>query len=285
MDLSAIQENEPLSNHSTFRVGGFAKYFYEVSDTDELPELIKWAKSKDIPYFILGGGSNVLFKDSGFPGLVIKIVACGIQHKGSEVIAEAGAKIAQVARFAAEHDLGGLEEFVTLPGTVGGAVSGNAGCFWNEISDVLSRAWILKNGDVLEVENDYFDFKYRWSCLKDADDVLLKVAFEVAEGCDKDRMQDVLEIRKERQPVGMTAGCFFKNPGATPEMSAGYLIDKCGLKGEQVGGAQISTKHSNFILNTGDATANDILALADIAKKSVKGQFDIDLEPEIQVIG
>lgn len=285
MDTSAIRENEPLSNHSTFRVGGPARFFYEISDLSELPDLIRWAQDKKLPHLILGGGSNVLFKDSGFDGLVIKIIADNIDLDGEEIVADAGAKIAQVARFACEHDRGGLEEFVTLPGTVGGAVYGNAGCFWNEISDVLTRAWVLKNGEAKEMDNAYFDFKYRRSSLKTTGDILLKVVFRTEAGCDKNRMEDVMKIRQEKQPWGLTAGCFFKNPGSTPEFSAGFLIDKCGLKGETVGGAKISTKHANFILNTGDATATDILALADIAKKAVKGQFNIELEPEVRIIG
>ncbi len=285
MDTSAIRENELLSNHSTFRVGGPAKYFYEVADFSELADLIEWARDEKLPYFILGGGSNVLFKDSGFDGLVIKISASDVHLEKDEIVCDSGAKIAQVARFACDNDRGGLEEFVTLPGTVGGAVYGNAGCFWNEISEVLVRAWVFKNGKVEEVDNAYFDFKYRRSNLKDTGDILLKVAFSTHKGCSRERMEDVMKIRQEKQPWGMTAGCFFKNPGSTPEFSAGFLIDKCGLKGETFGGAKISTKHANFILNSGDATAADILALADIAKKAVKGQFNIELEPEVRVIG
>ncbi len=280
-----IRQNEPLSKHSTLGVGGPAKYFYEAQDVDSLKEIIDWSKSEAIPYFVMGGGSNVLFKDTGFDGLVIKIANRDIQIDGDLVIAGAGAPIARVAKFACDHDLGGIEEFISLPGTVGGAVYGNAGCFWNEIADVLVEASILRDGEIVEVPNEYFEFKYRWSKLKDTHEILLGAVFQVSEGCDKNRMEEVLAIRKEKQPWGQTAGCFFKNAGETPELAAGYLIDKCGLKGTVHGGAKISVKHANFILNTGDATASDILELADIAKKAVKGQFNIDLEPEIQIIG
>jgi len=285
MDQLQICKNEPLSKHSTFGVGGAAKFFFEASNLNALPKIIDWTKSHDIPYFVIGAGSNILFKDSGFDGLIVKITANEIELADDEIIADAGAAIARVARFACDNNLGGIEEFVSLPGTVGGAVYGNAGCFWNEISDVLTRAWLLRDGEIIEVNNEYFDFKYRWSKLKGTREILLKVAFGVSGRCDRDRMKDVLSIRSDKQPLGRTAGCFFKNPGSTPELAAGFLIDKCGLKGTIHGGAKISMKHANFIVNTGDATASDILELADIAKKAVKGQFNIALEPEIQIIG
>ncbi|PIP66460.1 UDP-N-acetylenolpyruvoylglucosamine reductase [Candidatus Peregrinibacteria bacterium CG22_combo_CG10-13_8_21_14_all_44_10] len=285
MDISNIRKNEPLSKHSTFGVGGLAKYFFEASDIDDVPEIIAWVESQGMRYFVMGIGSNILFKDSGFDGLVVKITAKKISAEGDTVIADAGAPIAAVAKFACDNDRGGMEEFISLPGTVGGAVYGNAGCFWKEVSDVLTRGWVLKDGKLTEVDSDYFKFKYRWSALKDSHEILLKAAFRTEGGCEKSRMKDVLAVRREKQPWGKTAGCFFKNPGSTPELSAGFLIDKCGLKGKTVGGAKISMKHANFILNTGDATASDILELADMAKKAVKGQFNIDLDPEIQIIG
>lgn len=285
MDLSKLKENESMAQHSTFRAGGNAKFFYELDNLDEIPSVIKWATDNKTPYLVLGGGSNVLFMDSGYDGLVIKITANQIKIDESEIIADAGARIALVSKFAEKNDLGGVEEFISLPGTVGGAIYGNAGCFWKEISDVLTRGWIFRDGEIVEVPNEYFDFKYRWSKLKDTQEVLLKAAFAVEKGCFPERMKEVMEKRQEKQPWGMTAGSFFKNPGPTPEMSAGYLIDKCGLKGEMVGGAEISSKHANFILNTGTATATDILELADIAKKAVKGQFNIELKPEVQIIG
>lgn len=279
-------KNEPLSRHSTFRVGGPAKYFYNVTDIDDVSELIAWAKFESIPYFILGGGSNVLFRDLGFTGLVVKISADKISLNPEGILAEAGAKMAEIARFACANDFSGLEEFVSIPGTVGGAVYGNAGCFSRDIGSVLLHAWILRNNEIIEVGNDYFNFKYRWSKLKDTHEIVLKVLLKTSAGhCDKSRMDEVLKLRKEKQPRGFSAGSFFKNPGNTPEMAAGHLIGKCGLNGKKIGGAEISPKHANFIINVGSATSEDILALADSAKKAVKKQFDIELEPEVQVIG
>jgi len=281
-----ILKNEPLYKHTTFRVGGPAKYFFQCENADDIPELITWAKSQSVPYFILGGGSNVIFNDAGFDGLVIKISADKISLADDGILAEAGAKMAEVARFACTNGLSGLEEFVSIPGTVGGAVYGNAGCFSKDTASVLSRAWILKNDEIEQVENRYFGFKYRWSKLKETHEIVLKVLFKANKGgCDKSRMDEVLKSRKEKQPWGLSAGSFFKNPGETPEMSAGYLIDKCGLKGKKIGGAEISQKHANFIINMGGAKSEDILALADFAKKAVKKQFDIDLQPEVQVVG
>lgn len=282
MDINLIRENEPLKNHSTFRVGGPAKYFYKAKSTDDIPELVKWADEQAVPYFVFGGGSNLLFKDEGFPGLVIKVTARNIELKDEEVIAESGAKISQVAQVSCDQGFGGIEEFAYLPGTIGGAVYGNAGCFGKEVKDVLSRAWVFDGKEIKEVGPDYFAFEYRHSNLKGSDHLVLKVAFRLQKGCDKAKIGDILLKRREKQPPGMSGGSFFKNPG---EKSAGQLIDECGLKGKTVGGAQISDKHANFILNTGNATASDILKLAEMAKKAVKDRFDIDLEEEVQVIG
>src|SRR3989339_83619 len=241
-----IKKSESLSKHSTFRVGGEAKYFYECGNTKEIPDLIRWAYHNKLPFFVLGGGSNVIFPDKGFDGLVIKITASEIKVGKTQITAEAGAKLMQVAKIAGENDLGGIEEFISIPGSVGGAVRGNAGCFGKEISSVLRAAWILKAGR------------------------------------DQKRMKEVLALRKEKQPWGLSAGSFFKNPNGA---SAGELIEKCGLKGKTFGGAQISEKHANFILNLGSAKASDILALAKMAQDAVKEKFDVDLEPEVQIVG
>ena len=273
MDISLIRENEPTSKHSTFRVGGCAKYFFEAGSAEDLEDALKWAKDQDLPHIVLGGGSNVLFQDSGFPGLIVKFLASEVHVEGDCVIADAGAKMSQVARH------GGLEEWAYLPGTVGGAVCGNAGCFGLEVKDVLTRAWILGKG---EVGPEYFDFQYRHSSLKDSGEILLKAAFKVQGDFDEKKIEKFSAEKQDKQPPGMSGGSFFKNPEG---QSAGELIDKCGLKGKTVGGAQISEKHANFILNTGNATASDILELADIAKKAVKEQFNIDLEEEIRIIG
>src|SRR3989339_52048 len=277
-----IKKSESLSKHSTFRVGGEAKYFYECGNTKEIPDLIRWAYHNKLPFFVLGGGSNVIFPDKGFDGLVIKITASEIKVGKTQITAEAGAKLMQVAKIAGENDLGGIEEFISIPGSVGGAVRGNAGCFGKEISSVLRAAWILKAGRVQKVGKDYFNFSYRYSRLKDTHEVLLKAVFSIHKGCDQKRMKEVLALRKEKQPWGLSAGSFFKNPNGA---SAGELIEKCGLKGKTFGGAQISEKHANFILNLGSAKASDILALAKMAQDAVKEKFDVDLEPEVQIVG
>lgn len=278
-----IKKNEPLFKHCTFRVGGSAKYFYEVENIDDIPDLVRWAYKQKLPFFIFSGGSNVLFKDSGFDGLVLKILSSRIKVGKTQIIAEAGARMAQVAKTAGENNLGGIEEFISIPGSVGGAVYGNAGCLGKEISSVLKNAWILKAGRVQKIKKNYFKFSYRYSCLKDTREILLKASFSVHKKCDKTRMKEVLAKRKEKQPWGLSAGSFFKNP--VSGQTAGSLIEQCGLKGRVFGGAQISEKHANFILNSGSAKASDILALAKIAQDAVKEKFDVSLEPEVQVIG
>jgi UDP-N-acetylmuramate dehydrogenase len=278
-----LQQAFSLKPFCTFNVGGLADYYYEAKDLSLLPELLRLAHAENIPVFIFGGGSNVLFLDEGFRGLVIRVTASNVQINGTQLIADAGTKWTALIRAMHEGNLTGLESFNGLPGTLGGAVAGNAGCFGTEIKDVFSSAKILDQttGNIREVGMDYFQFSYRWSMIKVSEDVVLSVTLQLKNLEGERPEQGSLQARLAKQPPGKSSGSFFKNP--SPDKPAGWLIDQCGLKGFQIGGAQISEKHANFFLNHGKATSSDILALRDEAKKQVQIQFDIELEEEVVI--
>ena len=285
--LPRIKENELLKNHCTFRVGGPADLFYELRDIEELPTLIQWAEENHVSYFMFGQGSNILFGDGGFRGLVIKNYANRIVVDDTTITADSGLVLAMLIVKMLEHELSGLESLYGLPGTVGGAVYGNAGVPGCEFSDFLRYITVynIETG-VRRVEKNDITFSYRPSRLQNQKDVILTVTIELKTGSkehSKAEMKKIDTARRDKQPVGFTCGSFFKNP--SKEKPAGMLIDKAELKGTRIGGAQISEKHGNFFMNVGDATAGDILSLSELAQKTVKEKFDITLEREVRIIG
>ena len=280
--IEGITQNEDLSLYSTYRIGGPADYFYKLKNADDLPAAISFAKEKNIPYFLIGGGTNILFSDKGFRGLIIKNESAKIVAKDNQITADSGVLISNLIRFSFDNHLTGLEKWWGLPGTVGGAVRGNAGCNGLETKDILVKAKVLdpETNEIKEVKNDYFNFDYRASKLKESNEILLSATFklEKTETPVADQLKVAQETAKKRhasQPPGLTAGSFFKNP--SPEKPAGLLIDQAGLKGKEVGGAKISEKHANFFLNAKGATQKDILELATLAKREVKAKSGIDL--------
>lgn len=277
---------EPLWKYGTFLIGGPADYFLEAKSKEELLAGLKWAEQRDLPYFVFGAGTNLLFDDSGFRGLVIRNKSEGFQVNGNEIWAEAGLLTAKLIKAAAEGGLTGLEAWNGLPGTVGGAVYGNAGCFGVECKDVLRTADIYLPGKgVKTVTVKDLQYGYRDSALKShgamAGAVVFSATFQLKKDLPEEikmRMMEIAKSRIQKQPPGSSTGSFFKNP---PGDHAGRLIEACGLKGKQVGKAKISEQHANFFLNTGGATAADILTLADLAQKAVEDTFGIRLEREV----
>lgn len=284
-----ILQDEPLRKYCTFLIGGLADYFYKAKTTKDLSEILQFAHKKGINYFIMGGGSNILFDDQGFRGLVIKNEASKISIKGTNVTADSGTIIAKLLMKTLENRLSGLEKWVGLPGTVGGAVRGNAGCNGLETSEILKSATLFdpKTGEVKEVKNSYFNYAYRYSKLKETNEVVLDATFKLKKATisteeQKRIMAEISQFRLTAQPFGLSSGSFFKNPiGNKP---AGFLIDQAGIKGKTIGKAQISEKHGNFFLNLGGATASDIIELAKFAKAAVRSQFGIELEEEVQIL-
>ncbi len=305
-----LKLNEPLSAHTTFRVGGPAKWFVEAKGTEEIIRAIELARSNEIDYVVIGGGTNILAMDCGYDGLVIKMMNQGVRVDKDRVIAESGTPMSLVARSAAKAGLSGFEWAVTIPGTIGGAVYGNAGCFGGEMKDVVESVRVLRDGEVVELSNQKLEFGYRHSALKSSSDIVLEVTLKLEPG-DKDaiesKMQELIQKRKESQPLGVTcAGCTFKNFEYQDEseidilkrnvadipkrflqnkiISAGWLIDQVGMKGEAIGGASVSTEHGNFIINDGTATADQIVQLISKIKMKVRDELGIQLQEEVQYI-
>lgn len=276
----------PMSEFTTWRVGGPAKFFMLVETRGALSEALLTAKSLGLPIFVLGNGSNILVSDSGFDGLVVRLVGelAGIRVEGERIDAGSGALLGSVMATAREASLGGLEFTSGIPGTVGGAVMMNAGAFESSISDVLERVVCMNYSGRLKIYEE-FSGAYR-TPLVPLGQIVTEAVFSLEKADSslvKKKIEDVRRKRAATQPLGMpTAGSVFKNP---PGVSAGRLLEECGLKGKEIGGASISNKHANFIVNKGGASASDIKALIDFAKSEVREKFGIDLELEVQLVG
>lgn len=292
MKLVDFKRDELLKKYTTFRIGGPAKYFFEAKSPDDIIRAIEFAKKEKIPFFILGGGSNILFSDKGFDGLVIKIVGGRVSFKKDGIIeSEAGVLLSRLVSESVKKGFAGLEYLAGIPGTLGGAIFGNAGLGKDGccIGDVIKKVKLLMiNRKIKEVDNKWMKFSYRHSRLKDFDlekrPIILSAELELRKG-DRKELEKIIKEKTESRfgsySTKLSAGCVFKNLSNT---SVGKLIDECGLKGRKIGGAQISKMHANFIINTGDATARDVLDLIDLTKKEVKKKFKVRLEEEIQII-
>lgn len=282
-----VQQNISLKNFCTFRTGGPARYFGEANNWQTMFALREFAKQNGLPYMILGGGSNVLIADEGYPGVVILNKMTKVHFHGELVTAEGGVNLMQLILLAAEHNMGGISGLANVPGTVGGAVYGNAGIPDIWIGNVLMHASILPTtGNKPQlVTPEYFEFGYRESRIKRTKDIVLSATLKLSptpKAVVKTEIQNYIKERTLKQPPGHTCGSFFKNPSHFP--SAGWLLDQSGCKGMRVGGAEISQKHANFFMNTGDATSADILELAQQAHAKVQEKFNVNLEPEVQII-
>lgn len=285
-ELQGVQKNVPLASYTTFKIGGKAKYFYEAKSGEDLMKAIKAAK---MPVFILGSGSNVLVSDKGFNGLVIKLQATSCKLQATKMVADAGVLLSKLVDESVKKGLTGLEWAAGIPGTVGGAIRGNAGAFDSSMADIVRSVTVLETPSlkVKTLKNKDCKFGYRESIFKHGKDLLiLSVELEFKKG-DKKRSQEIVEEhlarRKEKQPLEYpSAGSIFKNPEG---QSAGHLIEQCGLKGKKVGGAMISKKHSNFIVNLGNAKAEDVKKIIDLCKEKVREKFGIELEEEIECLG
>ena len=278
-----LNKNVSLASHTTFGIGGPAELFYEAQTSEELIKAVKAARELKIPYFILGGGSNILVADQGLAGLTIKIKSQRLKIKSPKIIAEAGTPLAEIVKTAQDYSLSGLECCIGIPGTVGGAVAGNAGAKNQWISQCIKSVTILdKSGKIINLKKDNCQFGYRISCFKNnPSKVILEAIFELEKENPKiikEKTKQFLEARSN-QPKEKSAGSIFKNPAND---SAGRLIDAAGLKGKRVGEAQISPQHANFIINLDKAKASDILTLIKLAQSRVKEKFGVELKLEIQ---
>ena len=284
MHKGLISENIHIHRYTTMGVGGTVKYYAEPESVEELSYLLKWSLDKDIPYFVLGGGSDVIFADREFSLLVINTKNFRyFEFEDTGVSTGAGMNLNKLIRECAMQGLSGLENLYGIPGTIGGAISKNAGAYGVEIKDSVKSAKILEDeGNLKTLTRDELGLSYRESAFEG---VLVEVSFTLQEGNPdeiQDKMIDIIKKRNLTQPRGKTSGCIFKNP--EPELSAGYLLDKAGLKGFRIGGAMFSDIHANFIVNTGNAAADDIFNLIDEGKRRVYEKFGIKLEEEVVII-
>jgi UDP-N-acetylmuramate dehydrogenase len=291
-----LQRNEPLSRHTSFAIGGPAELLAYPADRADLTTLLAEIGKQGAPFFILGGGTNILVRDGGFRGVVIslrRLAAIVVDREyrsvgGSYAVlsAEAGAPLSKLQIFAAEQGLTGLEFAAGIPGTVGGAIRMNAGTAAGEIGDIIESVTVLLSDGTLTVRaREALGFSYRTSNLAENEIVLdAKVVLRRDEKEKiKTLVKGLLEKRKRYQPQGLpNAGSMFKNPQEAP---AGKLIETAKLKGKTVGGAQVSEKHGNFFVNRGNATARDVLELMEFVKQTVLDVHGVRLEPEIKIIG
>lgn len=292
---SRAKRNEPMAKHTTARVGGVADLLIEVRTTNELIAVAQRADEMSLPYLVIGGGANILVSDAGVRGLVIvnraKEVKFNIRGIKVRVEVDSGVMLTTLARDCIERGLAGMEWAVSVPGTVGGGVVGNAGAHGAEISSNLNMARVMRRGYPPEYWTPrQLQFGYRRSALKQyaaADrPVVLNATFDLKMDYRANlerRANEFVAKRKATQPPGASIGSMFKNPAGD---YAGRLIEACGLKGKQMGGARITDKHANFFVNaTGNATASDVKALIDLAHDEVQKRFDVDLELEIELVG
>ncbi len=284
-----FQENVLLSNHTTFKIGGPAKYFCVARNKKDLIKAVKKAKELKMPFFILGKGSNVLALDKGFNGIVIKIHNSKLIIHNSGIYVEAGVKLEDLVKLSIKKSLTGLEWAVGIPGTVGGAVYGNAQAFGTKMSDIIKSVEIFdaKTLKIKTLTKKKCDFSEKHTVFKKNKDlIILSSVIKLKNGKKKEiqkRIKKHLDYRKKNHPWKFpSAGSVFVNKTGGP--SSAHLIEKCGLKGTKVGGAKVSEKHAGFIVNTGEAKARDVLKLIKIIKQKVKSKFRIDLEEEIQII-
>jgi len=274
-----IKNNEPLAPYTAYKIGGPADYFVDVRSQNDLVKAIEAAKKIQKPYFILGGGCNTVFSDKGFRGLVIHNIVNDIDVVGSQIIAGSGALLSIVIAQALRAKLGGIDKLFGLPGTIGGAIYGNAGAQGVEIGDFVVSVKIYRPGQgIVEEHKEYFQFSYRSSILKKTKEIVLEVKLDLPTLEPDGAPIEALKFRAQKQPKGKVAGSFFKNPTATE--AAGYLIDKAGLKGLKVGDFEVSQQHGNWLMNLGNGTQKDLIKLAKKLKQEVKNKFGVDLEPE-----
>lgn len=278
----------PLSNHTSFKVGGRCDMLIYPNSLESLAKLHAKCKEVSLNSIILGNGTNVLFTDRGFRGVVFILSneIGGVTVEGDTIVAQAGASLKKLCITALDNGLTGLEFAYGIPGTVGGAVYMNAGAYGGEVKDVIVSVTAADaSGKVITFTRDELDMGYRKSIFTDSDYVILSATFKLNDGDRteiKDKMDDLMSRRKDKQPLEYpSAGSTFKRPEGT---YAGLVIEQSGLKGYTVGGAQVSEKHANFVINKGGATATDIINLIDDVKKIVKEKTGYDLECEVKLI-
>ncbi|MDP4553093.1 UDP-N-acetylmuramate dehydrogenase [Alkalihalobacillus macyae] len=287
-DVGRIRVNEPMSKHTTIRIGGPADLLIEPKNTESLRKIMKAIYEHDVKWRAIGRGSNLLVSDNGIDGVVIKLGKGmdDLELNGTELRVAGGHSLIKLVTFISKEGLSGFEFAGGIPGSVGGAVYMNAGAHGSEISDILTKALVLfKDGSLEWLTNEEMEFSYRTSILQQRSGIVVEAIFDLKKG-NKDsiiaEMNKNKDYRSDTQPwKEPCCGSVFRNP--LPN-HAGKLVEQSGLKGRQIGGAQISNMHGNFIVNVGGAKAEDVLALINLVKKTVKNRYDIDLQTEVEIV-
>lgn len=280
--------NEPMKKHTTFKIGGNADIFVMPRSCEEIAEIIKVCKELKVPYYVIGNGSNLLVKDGGFRGVIIQLFRAfsNICVQNDTIVAQAGALMSSIGSLALKNNLTGFEFAAGIPGTVGGGVCMNAGAYGGELKDVVTRVKVLYNGEIVTLSNEECGFDYRTSNIQKNNMLVLEVEIRLQQGeyaSIKEVMSDLAKKRSEKQPLEYpSAGSTFKRPQG---YFAGKLIDDAGLRGFSVGDAQVSQKHCGFVINKGNATAEQVIELMNRVSCKVKQQFGVELEPEVRIIG
>jgi UDP-N-acetylmuramate dehydrogenase len=328
--MLTIQKNIPLAPLTTFKIGGSAKFFCVTKDESELLEALNFAQAGRLEIFMLGGGSNVLFSDKGFNGLVIRMQSSEVGEpffakatagkQDDKIECWAGESLSSVVNFAKENNLTGMEWAVGIPGTVGGAVRGNAGAPWGCMADSIESVHTinLENKEIIDYSCEDCKFAYRDSIFKSSNNfIIISVAIILQKGergAIEKKMQEISKTRSDNQPKGLSSGSFFQNPVVSNEelicefekdtgkkvgenkslykqergevkLPAGWLIEEAGFKGKKIGGVMVSEKHANFFINDGTGTAEDVVILAGIIKQKIREEFDTQIKEEIIYVG
>ena len=281
-----VRQAEPLAMHTWFQLGGPAEFFAEPRHIDELVALVRRCWEEQVPVRVLGRGSNILVRDEGVPGMVIRLsepAFCNIDVAGQTIVAGCGAKLGRIVTTAVREGLAGLEALVAIPGTLGGALHGNAGTHAGDIGQWVQQATVLtRSGELLVRHRDDMVFGYRQSSLDEL--VILDARLELEQDDPRElarRLQKQWILRKASQPMGhQCAGCVFRNPRG---VAAGELIEDAGLKGTRIGGAVVSDRHANFIIAEPEATSHDVLRLIELVRSQVRQRLGVELELELEI--
>ncbi len=282
-----IRKNEPMSRHTSWQVGGPADYYLYPADLSELVEIVRFSNKFNLPLYVFGNGTNLLVLDGGIRGLVVNIGSSFsyINCEQNGLAAGAGTPMTYLARTAAEQGLVGLEFAVGIPGSLGGAVIMNAGSFGGYIGEKVRSVKLVSPGaELITMERSELSFSYRTSNLPDKG-VIFEIVLDLKPGDSAESiklMEYFLSERSRRHPDLPSAGSVFRN---IPDQPAGKIIEEIGCKGMRIGGAEVSCKHANFIVNTGNATAADILSLIEAVRRKVKAEYNLDLQPEVKIVG
>lgn len=286
-----ILTNEPMRNHTSFRVGGEADFLVTVTEVEEIKRILELSRRKNIPLTVLGNGSNILVKDGGIRGITLKL---GLKRMTKQIdidkviyTCESGLPLTLIAMRALEDEASGLEFAYGIPGTLGGAIRMNAGAFGGQMQDIVQETtYIDEDGDCYTINSEEHEFEYRNSIFSKIPAIILESKLVLKKGNKKEieaKMQENKKSRQEKQPIEFpSAGSIFKRGDG---FITAKIIDDCGLRGYSIGGAKVSEKHAGFIINTGEATAKDILDLVKYVKEEVKKKTNLEIDEEIQIVG